>query len=81
VNAEIDRTLAEDPKLRPRYEAAVARQKELDRLLEPWREIARMEQAGRPVPDDLRARAVRVPEQMIDNVFYRRYYRHLGWLE
>jgi multiple sugar transport system substrate-binding protein len=81
VNAEIDRQLKEDPKLRPRYEKALARQEELDKMLAPWHEIARMEQYGRPVPDDLRARAVKIPEAMIDNVFYRRYYRHLGWLE
>jgi len=43
VEAELQRTLAEQPKLRPRYEKLLARQAEIDRL----------KAEGRPIPAGL----------------------------
>ena len=81
VNAEIDLTLSENPALRPRYEELLERQKRIDARVGALWEVERLKSTGKPVPADLAARAKKIPLHWIENVFYRRYYSHKGWVE
>lgn len=60
INAEIRQTLKDRPELKVAYDAAVKRQKEIERL---------------------RADGKKVPLSMIDNPFYKAYYKFKGWGE
>jgi hypothetical protein len=60
INAEIRQTLKDRPELKVAYDAAVKRQKEIERL---------------------RAEGKKVPLSMIDNPFYKAYYKFKGWGE
>ena len=71
INAEIDRTLSENPKLLPRYRKRLARQAEIDELVTACRRAER--QGAEPL--------AKVPLAWIDNVFHRRYYLDKGWAE
>ena len=53
INSEIERNLQENPKLKPRYDELVAKQKQID---------------------DLKARGEKIPLDLVDNHFLRRYY-------
>lgn len=81
IDEEIQRTLREQPRLLPQYQEAQERQKKIDARVAVWKEIDALESAGRPVPEELRRRAVKIPLSWIDNVFHRVYYSRKGWAE
>jgi multiple sugar transport system substrate-binding protein len=81
INDEIQRTLKENPKLREPYRLSVERQKQIDKMMEPWRQIDRLKSQSKPIPVTLKARARKIPLELIKNPFYRRYYLHKGWAE
>src|SRR5690606_29529323 len=72
INAEIARSLQENPDLRPIFDQRVIWQKEINRRTAI---LARLEQRGEAIPDELK-----IPMQWVDNEFYRVYYTHKGWL-
>lgn len=73
IDAEMQRTINEDPSLRPLYERLLARQEQIDELK---KQIVAFEQAnpGQPIPE-----AIRIPSQWIENPFHQAYYKHKGW--
>ncbi len=75
MNAEMQRTLKENPDLQPRYDALWKRQQQIDELK---RKISEFEAAhpGQSVPEE-----IRIPLNWIENPFYRAYYKHKGWVK
>ncbi len=81
INDEMQRRIAEQPSLRKLYDDLCARQKQIDVMLAPWKEIDRLQKANLPVQHELRAAAKPIPAAMIENTYYRRYYASKGWLK
>ncbi|MBN1555213.1 MAG: carbohydrate ABC transporter substrate-binding protein [Phycisphaerae bacterium] len=81
IDEEIRRTLKEQPRLVPRYDQAVERQKKIDAMVKVWEEMDALRSMGKPIPRELQAKAKKIPLAMIDNVFYRVYYRKKGWAQ
>lgn len=81
VNGEIRRTVAENPKLRPRYETLLARQWQIDERVGVWKQIESLKSRGEPVPEAVAAKARKIPMAWIESPFYRRYYQYKGWVE
>lgn len=71
INSEIDRSLAENPRLRPRYDALRARQVQIDEMKT---RLLALQASGSPIPDE-----AKIPVALLENTFFKSYYRHLGW--
>lgn len=73
LNAEMDRTIRENPALRPLYERLLARQAIIDELRE---QLQQAERLGQPITESMK-----IPVDLIENPFHRAYYAHKGWLK
>jgi multiple sugar transport system substrate-binding protein len=72
INAEMRRTIRENPALLPLYERLLVQQARIDDMKA---RILERQSQGQPIPDDLR-----IPAELIENPFHLAYYARKGWL-
>lgn len=75
INDEMQRTITENPQLKPLYDKLMARQQRIDDLKQRITEFE-TSSPGQAIPEDMR-----IPLKWINNPFHQAYYKHKGWVK